>query len=132
MKELDKIKLKVILITVPIAMIIPLFNSYVYYTYVNELKDCKCAEDKKQIYVKYSGIAMMAMGVLYLILHYIFPKLNINILRTIIALASGILYIYYAYSLIKKDCECSESWKRTYMLVHGIFILCLWIFFKLN
>ena len=40
-----------------------------------------------------------------------------------ISLSLSGLLLSYAYSLIKKDCVCSASWKRTFMLIHGVLLL---------
>ena len=97
---------------------------YIYYSYINELKDCKCAEDYRQIYVKYAVIGAMLFSIATSILLYYFEKSKITKYTSgAISLSLSFLLISYAYSLIKKECECSASWKRTFMLVHGVLLL---------
>jgi divalent metal cation (Fe/Co/Zn/Cd) transporter len=113
-----------ILFSIISSIMISAIPVYIYYSYINELKDCKCAEDYRQIYVKYAVIGVMLFSIVTSILLYYFEKSKLTKYTSgAISLSLSALLLSYAYSLIKKDCECSVSWKRTFMLVHGVLLL---------
>jgi len=118
------IKVKLSLFSIISGIILSSMPVYIYYSYINELKDCKCAEDYRQIYVKYAVIGAMLFSIATSILLYYFEKSKITKYTSgAISMSLSVLLISYAYSLIKKDCECSASWKRTFMLFHGVLLL---------
>ena len=118
------IKIKMGLFSIISSIMISAIPVYIYYSYINELKDCKCAEDYRQIYVKYAVIGGMLFSIVTSILLYYFEKSKLTKYTSgAISLSLSALLLSYAYSLIKKDCECSVSWKRTFMLVHGVLLL---------
>ena len=69
-------------------------------------------------------IGAMLFSIATSILLYYFEKSKITKYTSgAISLSLSVLLISYAYSLIKKDCVCSASWKRTFMLFHGVLLL---------
>ena len=129
-------KLTILLIILgAIGPLVALLPSYVYYSYINELKECACATDYRQIYVKYAMIGVFIFSILMSLVNYYFTKTKLSIyVQIAVSLSLSGLLLSYAYSLIKKDCKCSESWKRTFMLVHGVIIslLNLLVIYKLK
>ena len=129
------IKVKLSLFSIISGIILSSMPVYIYYSYINELKECKCAEDYRQKYIKYAIIGVMLFSIATSILLYYFEKSKITKYTSgAISLSFSALLLSYAYSLIKKDCECSVSWKRTFMLVHGVIIslLNLLVIYKLK
>ena len=119
-----KVQAKINIFSIIIGIIISSLPIYVYYSYVNELKGCACAEDYRQIYIKYAVIGAILFSILTSIMFSYFKHSKIPThLSVISSLSLSGLLLSYAYSLIKKDCECSESWKRTFMIVHGVLLL---------
>ena len=113
-----------VIILAAIGPIISLLPSYVYYSYINEIKECACATDYRQIYVKYAMIGVFIFSIVAAVINYYIKNTKLTMYSKLaVSLSLSGLLLSYAYSLIKKDCECSESWKRTFMLVHGVFIL---------
>jgi len=118
------IKVKMGLFSVISGIMISSVPMYIYYSYINELKECKCAEDYRQKYIKYAVIGVLLFSIASSILLYYFEISKLTKYTSgAISLSFSALLLSYAYSLIKKDCKCSVSWKRTFMLVHGVLLL---------
>ena len=118
------IKVKMGLFSVVSSIMISSIPIYIYYSYINELKDCKCAEDYRQKYIKYAIVGVMLFSIATSIVLYYFDLSKLTKYTTgAISLSLSGLLLSYAYSLIKKDCVCSASWKRTFMLIHGVLLL---------
>lgn len=118
-----------------------IFQIYVHLSYVEKLKDddCKCSEDWKRNWVKYGPLIqlsiMFALGIVQILLFMVFNlKLHDNITRCI-SLILPIIYVLYIYNLIKIDCQCSENWRRTFILIlssFGIFTQVVTLLYSIN
>ena len=104
------------------------FQIYVHFSYVEKMKEdnCKCSEDWKRKWVKYGPLIqfsiMFALGIVQILLFMIFNfKLHENIKRCISLIFYLIIYVLYIYNLMKIDCQCSENWRRTFILIISSF-----------
>ena len=112
---------------------------FIHYFYIKELNEdnCACAEDWREKWVQYGPIINIVIGYILIFIQYklLFLKGKINNLSYTIPIALSLLYISYIYKLIKIKCECSNNWKRDFILFFTIFIIIfqiLGLFLSLN
>ena len=131
--------LYIILFSLMIGLFI--FKIYVHFSYIEKLNDenCECSGDWKKKWVKYGPLiqfsVMFALGIAQILLFTIFNfKLHENI-KTCISIILPIIYVLYIYGLMKIDCECSEDWRRTFILIvssFGIFTQIFALLYSIN
>lgn len=118
-----------------------IFQIYVHMSYVEKLKDkdCECSEDWKRKWVKYGPllqfIIMFALGIVQILLFTLFNlKIHTNV-KKCVSLILPIIYVLYIYGLMKIDCQCSEDWRRTFILIIssiGIFTQVIALIYSIN
>ncbi len=113
------------------SLILPLIIGYILISYIKSLenKKCACSSDIRRKYVKFYGYFLILFSLFTIVVNLIFGKIcNIqiqNIFR-VISFSINILaaYLIFSYSNILQDstCECSISWRRTFMKFYGYFL----------
>ena len=93
-----------------------------------ERKKCACSNDIRRKYVKFYGYFLLIFSILVFVINIIFSRTN-ELIESVIRIISFSInflaaYLLYSYSNILEDasCECSESWRRTFMKFYGYFI----------
>jgi len=110
------------------TLVLPFIIGYILISYIKSLEDkkCACSSDIRRKYVKFYGYFLILFSLFTLVINLIFRQVsNIkiqNIFR-IISFSINILaaYLIFSYSKILQDstCECSLSWRRTFMNFYG-------------
>lgn len=118
-----------------------IFRIYVHFSYVEKLeeKNCECSEDWKRKWIKYGPVLqiliMFALGMIQILLFMVFNlKLHINVKRCV-SIILPTIYVLYIYGLIKIDCQCSEDWRRTFILIlssFSIFMQVIALLYSIN
>lgn len=106
------------------------FRIYVNYSYIKKMEEdnCECSKDWKSKWVQYGPILQIGVGLSLGVIQYIIYPIRINkIISKIIAIILPILYVIYIYNLIRIDCQCSENWKRTFILFFSSYVIFLQI-----
>ena len=110
------------------SLVMPLMIGYILISYIKSLeeKNCACSSDRRRKYVKYYGYFLIIFTILSLIFNLVFGFAGSYIFQNIIRIISfsiNILagYLIYSYSNILEDssCDCSVSWKKTFMKFYG-------------
>lgn len=116
-----------------------LAHFFIHYFYIKQLNDdnCECAEDWREKWVQYGPIINIIIGYILIFIQYklLFLKGKINNLVYMIPIIFSLIYISYIYKLIKIKCECSDNWKRDFILFFTIFVIIfqiLGVFLSLN
>ena len=102
------------------------FKIYVHYSYIKKIEEdnCKCSEDWKSKWVQYGPILQIGIGLALGVIQYIIYPIRINKnISKIIAIILPIIYVLYVYNLIRIDCQCSENWKRTFILFFSSYVI---------
>ena len=129
-----------------LAMVVCL-SADVNWSYVNNLekKDCKCSEDWKRKWLKYGTLILMILKwrildyyvipiiecMIYIILlnnlsvslSLYFENFLPKAIHQLINIMAMYIYSSYLYNLMKKDCKCSEDWRRKFIIIPICFIL---------
>ena len=118
-----------------------IFRIYIHFSYVKKLEEenCECSEDWKRKWIKYGPLLqiliMFALGIIQILLFTMFNfKLHNNV-KNCLSIILPIIYILYIYGLMKIDCQCSEDWRRTFILVlssFGIFTQVIALLYSIN
>ena len=111
-----------------ISLAVPLVVGYILISYIKSLekKDCACSNDRRRKYVKFYGYFLIIFSILSLVFNFIFGLASStkfqNLLR-IVSFSINLLaaYLIYSYSNILEDssCDCSISWKKTFLKFYG-------------
>ena len=137
----SKFKVMFIFSLIMLYTIISLYLAriFIHYFYIKELNEenCECAKDWREKWVQYGPIINIIIGYILIFVQYklLFLKGKINNLVYMIPVGFSLLYISYIYKLIKIKCECSDNWKRDFILFFTIFIIIfqiLCVFLSLN
>ena len=128
MKSTTQIAFMLLLIN---SLILPFFIGYILISYIKSLENtkCACSSDIRRKYVKFYGYFLILFAVFTLVINLIFGKIGNkqiqNIFR-VISFSINILaaYLIFSYSNILQDstCDCSVSWRRTFMKFYGYFL----------
>ena len=111
-----------------ISLFVPLLVGYILISYIKSLesKDCACSNDRRRKYVKFYGYFLIIFSVLSLISNFVFglaASSSFQSLLRIISFSVNLLaaYLIYSYSNILEDssCDCSTSWKKTFLKFYG-------------
>ena len=112
------------------SLILPLTIGFILVSYIKSLerKKCACSNDIRRKYVKFYGYFLLIFSILVFVINIIFSRTN-ELIESVIRIISFSInflaaYLLYSYSNILEDasCECSESWRRTFMKFYGYFI----------
>ena len=109
-----------------------------------EIVSCECSEDWKRDYIKiYSLITIIITSLVALVpifLQLINFKYNVNTIlsNNIVSIFSflytmfGLLNVYslftYSQKIVLTNCECSDSWERTFLYYYSMLVMSLYIF----
>jgi hypothetical protein len=111
-----------------ISLAVPLVVGYIFISYIKSLeqKDCACSNDRRRKYVKFYGYFLIIFSILSLIFNFIFGlslSTNFQNILRIVSFTVNLLaaYLIYSYSNILEDssCDCSISWKKTFLKFYG-------------
>ena len=128
------------------SLVMPLMVGYIFISYIKSLEDkkCACSNDRRRKYVKFYGYFLIIFSLLTIILNLCFGFLSSILFQNVVRIISFSVnllaaYLIYSYSNILEDstCECSISWKRTFLKFYGYLLgsilsflsLCLIILF---
>ena len=140
-KTKSKFKVMFIFSLIVLYLLISLYLAriFIHYFYIKELNEqnCECTKDWRKQLVQYGPIINIVIGYVLIFIQYklLFLKGKINNLAYMIPIIFSLLYITYIYKLIKIKCECSDNWKRDFILFFTIFVIIfqiLGVFLSLN
>tara|TARA_Y100000389_G_C17374972_1_gene471143 strand:+ start:596 stop:1078 length:483 start_codon:yes stop_codon:yes gene_type:complete len=123
-----------------ISLAVPLVVGYIFISYIKSLeqKDCACSNDRRRKYVKFYGYFLIIFSILSLIFNFIFGlslSTNFQNILRIVSFTVNLLaaYLIYSYSNILEDssCDCSISWKKTFLKFYGYVTGCFFSFLSL-
>ena len=129
------------MILILITLILPLSVGYILVSYIKSLEDkeCACTNDRRRKYVKFYGYFIIVFSILLLVINLIFGMRGNALIQNIIRIVSFSVnflaaYLLYSYSNILEDssCQCSESWRRTFMKFYGFFMVGLFSLISLS
>ena len=110
------------------SLVLPLMIGYILISYIKSLeeKKCACSNDRRRKYVKYYGYFLIIFSILSLVFNLVFGLAGSNFFQNFIRIISFSInllagYLIYSYSNILEDssCDCSVSWKKTFMKFYG-------------
>ena len=108
-----------------IQMIISImvYGTIFYFVLNMEKKKCKCTEDTRRDIIKWYSLGL----IVFTVLSPLIPIKYEMVITTIIgfcSLAYLVVLFTYTHSLKhKKDCECSNTWRRTFTFIYSIIAL---------
>tara|TARA_B100000123_G_scaffold266265_1_gene238264 strand:- start:2624 stop:3127 length:504 start_codon:yes stop_codon:yes gene_type:complete len=122
-----------VLLTMIISLLIPLFIGYVFITYIKSLenqKKCACSNNPKRKLIKYYGYVLIfssIFGFISGLLYLNYPSIKIidNIVKLLVLIIQFLAaYVIFTYSKLLEDnnCNCSDSWKRVFIKYYGFVI----------
>jgi len=108
-----------------IQMIISIiiYGTIFYFVLNMEKKKCKCTEDTRRDIIKWYSLGL----IVFTVLSPLIPIKYEMVITTIIgfcSLAYFVVLFTYTHSLKhKKNCECSNTWRRTFTFIYSIIAL---------
>ena len=108
-----------------IQMIISIiiYGTIFYFVLNMEKKKCKCTEDTRRDIIKWYSLGLIVFSVLSPLI----PIKYAVVITTILVLCDLVYFVVlftYTHSLKhKKDCECSNTWRRTFTFIYSIIAL---------
>ena len=102
----------------------------IHYIYIKDLREkkCGCSYDWRQKLVQYGPIINIFISIILFLIQYNIIKKDLYLTKyNIIPIIFYIIYITYNYKLIKNKCECSENWKREFILYFTILLVIIQI-----
>ena len=107
------------------AIALMIYGTIFYFVLNMERQKCKCTEEPRRDIIKWYSLVL----IVFVCVMPFMPKKYAAVITPIIALCSLAYFVIlftYTHSLKhKNNCECSNTWRRTFTFIYSILALVL-------